>query len=467
MAGLRIGGGTGYEYAYDVGFGEYDELYVTGKFQGTVDFDPGTGVDNHTAAGTDIFICKYDSRGDFLWARTWGGTASYDRGLGICVAADGFYVTGAYGGTNVDFDPGAGTDFHSSYGAADMFLSKFDWDGNFLWARTWGGTSDFENCNKLTSVGSSVYVTGAFWSVNVDFDPGPGTFTRSSQGDHDIFLSKFNNNGDFQWARFWGAGSIDRGLGVTCDESSNVYMVGCKVGNIDLDPGTGTHYHPGGGSVDPIIVKLNSTGGFVWGHSWGSSSADYGYDIKFFSNDVYITGNFQGTNVDFNPDLGVELHSSVYATDSYLQKFDKDGNFQWARTWGGAQTGASTEAAYGVDSAGLSPSYVYVTGAFGGTNVDFDPGPGTDYHSSTGNIDGYLCSYDENGGFFYANTWGGGNDSGYSVVVSDSPPGYVYVCGFFEGANVDFDPGLGVDYHSASAYDAFLSRYFWDGPWYY
>ena len=111
-------------------------VYTTGFFSRTVDFDPGAETANLTSAGAaDIFVSKLDNAGNFVWARNMGGTSGdFDVGLGVIVdAAGNVYTTGYFNGT-ADFDPGAGTANLTSAGGADIFISKLDNAGNFVWA---------------------------------------------------------------------------------------------------------------------------------------------------------------------------------------------------------------------------------------------------------------------------------------------------------------------------------------------
>ena len=138
-----MGGTTYYPDASGLGIAvdASGNVYATGVFRGIVDFDPGPGTFNLTSSGGfDIFVQKLDASGNFLWARRMGGTDS-DVGKGIAVDASGnVYTTGLFGGT-VDFNPGAGTALLASAGSSDIFVSKLDASGNFLWAVSMGGTS--------------------------------------------------------------------------------------------------------------------------------------------------------------------------------------------------------------------------------------------------------------------------------------------------------------------------------------
>ena len=99
-------------------------VYVTGRFYYTVDFDPTLGVDSHTSGGdADIYLTKYDTGGNWYWARTYSGT-SYDAGTGVAVDKDeNAYVTG-YFRSNLDFNPGPDVDEHVPNMQEDTFLMK-------------------------------------------------------------------------------------------------------------------------------------------------------------------------------------------------------------------------------------------------------------------------------------------------------------------------------------------------------
>jgi hypothetical protein len=106
---------------------------VTGEFEGIVDFDPGDDKkDEYTSNGfEDVFLSKFDSSGDFKWARTWGGIHSdYGRGVAVDDSSGNVYVTGDFKDT-VDFDLGSGMDYRTSNGGSDVFLNRFLPDGSW------------------------------------------------------------------------------------------------------------------------------------------------------------------------------------------------------------------------------------------------------------------------------------------------------------------------------------------------
>jgi hypothetical protein len=392
------------------------------------------------------------------WARIWGG-ADFEQGYGVVEDGSGnVYVAGYFGGISVDFNPDpTAVEPHSSNGAFDVFLSKFDSSGALVWTRTWGG-SDWDIGNDVAVDGSgNVYVTGYFKSPSVDFDPGTSEDSHSSKGDEDIFLSKFDSSGTFVWARTWGGKWFDNGNGVDVDVSGNVYVTGYFNDLVDFDPGPADDPHTSNGFYDSFVSKFDSSGTFVWARTWGGNDVDEGLDVDVDgSGNVYVTGDFQGT-VDFDPDpTADDLHTASGATDIFLSKFDSSGTFAWARTWGGSLISLGEQGdGVAVDGSGN----VYVTGFFAG-GVDFDPGTPVDPHVSNGIVDIFVSKFDSSGTFVWARTWGGGDeDVGNGVAVDGS--GNVYVTGYFKSASVDFNPDLTADDpHLSNGFtDTFLSKF--------
>jgi hypothetical protein len=169
-----------------------------------------------------------------------------------------------------------------------------------------------------------------FQGTSVDFNPDPTADDRySSNGGSDIFLSKFDSSGTFVWARTWGGSDDDEGSGVAVDGSGNVYVTGDFQGtSVDFNPDpTSVDPHSSNGSEDTFLSKFDSSGTFLWAHTWGGSDNDEGRGIAVDgSGNLYLTGDFQGTSVDFNPDpTADDPHSSKGEGDIFLSKFKPDG----------------------------------------------------------------------------------------------------------------------------------------------
>jgi len=201
---------------------------------------------------------KLNSAGNFVWVKATGGTNT-DKDYGHGIAVDGagnVYTTGYFAGT-ADFDPGPGTFNLTSAGIDDIFVSKLDSAGNFIWAKAMGGTSVGEGYGIAVDGAGNVYGTGIF-AGTVDFDPGPGSFNLTSVlGNYDIFVSKLNTAGDLVWAKAMGGTDADYGEGIAVDGAGNVYTTGGFYDTVDFDPGPGTFNLTSAGYEDVFVSKLS------------------------------------------------------------------------------------------------------------------------------------------------------------------------------------------------------------------
>jgi hypothetical protein len=361
-----------------------------------------------------------------------------------------FYTTGYYSGT-VDFDPGAGTNNLTSVGAKDIFISKLDSAGNFLWAKSMGGNSNFEESFSIAIDGSgNAYTTGRF-SGTADFDPGAGTSNLTSAGNLGIFISKLDSAGNFIWAKsIGGVNSFSVSFSIALDGFGNVYTTGAFTGTADFDPGAGTSNLTSAGFDDIFISKLDSAGNFLWAKRMGGTDPDGGRSIAVDgSGNIYTLGSFIGT-ADFNPGAGTSNLTSAGIEDIYISKLSDAGNFLWAKRMGA--TNADVGRSISVDGSGN----VYTTGTFEGT-VDFDSGPGTSNLTSAGFDDIFISKLDAAGNFLWAKKIGGtSGDVVNSLVVDGS--GNVYTTGYFQ-TTVDFDPGPGTsNLTCAGASDIFILK---------
>jgi hypothetical protein len=187
-------GGADVDYGFQLAVGASGNVYLAGAFKGTADFDPGNGTYDLTSEGNyDIFISKLDEAGNFLWAKQIGGTlVDYVDAMTID-AEENIYTTGYFQGT-ADFNPGSGTANLSSAGNGDIFISKLDDSGNFIWAKGIGGTANDIGVGIGLDAEGNIYTTGYF-SETVDFDPEAGIYELTSAGDFDVFTLKLGNGG--------------------------------------------------------------------------------------------------------------------------------------------------------------------------------------------------------------------------------------------------------------------------------
>lgn len=331
---------------------------------------------------------------DHVWTRTLGGTSA-DYAYDVAVDSNGFvYVFGVFQGTNVDFDATAGTDLGSSAGGNDLYLSKYAADGSYVWTKVTGGSSAEQSYGIAIDSQDNVYIAGSFNSSNVNFNKFGGTDTHSSAGLQDIFLTKYNADGTYGWTKSIGGTGNDIGFAVGVDASDN----------------------------------------------------------------VFVTGGFSGTNIDFNDSAGNDLHSSAGVYDVFITKHTSDGTYGWTRTFGGSSGQEFTQGiAFDADG------NIYVTGDFVSTNADFDGTSGTDTKSANGANDVFITRYNADSSYGWTRTFGGGiGDRGNSIAVDGNA---VYTTGYFAGSDIDIDGTAGEDLHSPQGTDMFLTKYMIDGTY--
>lgn len=360
-------GDSGYNQGNSVFIDSNSNIYITGYYQDTADFNPSaTEVFNMTSTGVyDVFVLKLDNNGNFIWAKSFGGT-SVDMGLDIVAGSNEVYVSGRYQGT-IDLDPGANTSNVTSNGSLDAFLLKLDENGDFLWGNSFGGTSN-ERAESigLDSLGNVIALF--FYNGTVDFDPSASVSNLTSAGGSDAAIVKFDANGNFIWAKGMGGTSTEEPSKLVIDSNDNIITTGYFSGIADFDPSGAIANLTATGSFNVFVSKLDEDGNYIWAKAIKS---DVNCDAKGIAidsnNNILVNGLFSGIT-DFNPDsVIINNVTSNGGNDVFVTKLDENGNFIWGITAGG----------YGNDLArgvivNKTNDDIYTTGAFLDT-VDFDP----------------------------------------------------------------------------------------------
>ncbi|MDD4308871.1 MAG: SBBP repeat-containing protein [Candidatus Cloacimonetes bacterium] len=352
-------GGYSTDYGMCIANDSFGNSYVTGSFEGTATF----GTITLTSIGyRDIFIAKIDTHGNWLWVQQAGGISnSYSGGEGIDLDSSGnCYVTGYFENTAT-----FGSTVLTSSGYGDVFITKLDTNGNYLWAKKAGGINDeICYCIAVDSSGNS-YVMGDFG------DSATFGTTLLTTGDYtNTFIAKLDTNGTWLWVRqIIGTQIIEQfgsvataGRGIATDDIGNCYVTGCFAGNGIFDSTTLTS----SGHTDIFIAKLDTNGNFLWAKQSGGTLFDDGFGLGIAtdnSGNSYVTGRFSGNAIFGNYTL---ISNGGY--DIFISKLDTNGNILWAKKAGGIideDIPISTDAgrSIAIDTMGNC----YITGWFSGT----------------------------------------------------------------------------------------------------
>jgi len=447
---FRIGA-EGTDYGKDLTTDAAGNLYVTGYFQGTVDFDPGPGVVNRTAQGSsanpgavDIFVAKYSPAGALQFVFTIGG-AGADMPHTIRLAPNGdIGLTGYFSGA-VDFDPGPGTTILNAGIGRNAFVARYSPSGELRWAVSIGDPETapddedfFEEGMDLTfDAAGNTYVCGIF-NGTVLLAPGAPELTSTGI---DSYVASYDPEGRLRWGFAVGGAGREQAHALKVGTDGMVYVAGFFGGTVDFDPSSGTATATAlGTSWDVFLAKYRaSDGAFQWVRSFGGPGNDQvrpGALALGPDGDVWIGGDFTGTT-DFDPGPGTANRTSTGLGDCFLARYSPTGDFKSVITFGGTSLDFVHRLVV------TSANEVYATGSFR-TTVDFDPGPATATFTATatGGGDAFLVKFDASGALRWARTFGSpaqtadalGLGAGIALALNG-----VVITGRFTGP-VDFDP---------------------------
>lgn len=447
---------------YGIAVDNNGSAFIAGSFNQTVDFDPGSGTANLTSLGSsDIFFAKYDTDGNFLWAKSIGSSMS-DIAFSITSDANGnIYVAGYYGDAT-DFDPGTATHSFGFNGSQDAFIAKYDNDGNYVWAISIGGI-EVEQISKVVIDGNGDVIVAGYFQNIVDFDPGPGsaelTIIGGGPNGYNLFFAKYTSAGDYAWAKQIPAQSTQ--VTIATNQSGNVFVAGSFDSTVDFDPGSGTATHTATGNSDIFFARYDTNGNFIYSRTIGGPSTTGGLDKATDieaddAGNIYLCGIF-GLTADFDPGNGTANLTSLWSGDMFFARYDANGNYLWAKNLPADDYSALR---IYIDR----NSDIVLSGYYGGT-TDFDPGSGIANLTVTGNTDLFFAKYDNSGNYLSAQ--GTGNIYGSDLIsdIATDNNGNIYITGMFVD-NADFDMGNGTaTLTTAIAFgqDVFIAKYT-EGP---
>ncbi len=416
-------------------------IYMAGSFNGTHDFDPGSGsailTSTSVSSGEDCFLSKFDSDGNFLWVKQWG--FNFDPGGNFAFMTDSsgnIYMTGKYGGTT-DFDPGTSV-FTLTSNSDAAFLMKLNSSGDFLAAKRLIEGSLLINFSLYVMPDGEVTVAGNYGGTATFIS---GETKTSANRDH--FLINLDSGLNYHWLKCWG-GPVSESLhDHERDAQGNIYFAGSFNGSTDLDPGIEHMPYPTNGNDDIIFSKLTPDGELIWAKVIGSTGSERALRLEVdYSGNVYLSGVFGSNTLDF--DLSpTQVYNLVLTNgNSFTAKYTNNGEFQWANTFRPIDPnilGASFSLDnFSVDTYGNS----FISGSFRGI-VDLDPSSGTSTLDSNGDLSFFIRKLDPSGNFSYTFKLGTSETLGSRAPLCFGLNNSFYTLGVFD-RTIDFEPGTGV-----------------------
>ena len=319
----------------------------------------------------------------------------------------GFFTASYFVGNSILFE---------AEGNTDIFLTKYDPNGNFIWSKRMGGIEDEnfgpDKVNNIEIVGNSIYLIGVFSNtMNFNTPYLSGSNEISSAGGYDAFIAKFDTDGNYLWAKRAGGIGEDQGNDLVVsgnflyitggfEKQANFNTPGNYNSNvlINADITETKEYDQHYAEFDTFFAKYTIDGNIVWIKRIGGVAPDAGSGIAINSSGVYITGGFMRT-MTFDVPSGDLVNPWNSVLDIFLAKFDFNGNFIWSRRAGSLYT-RSLPTDILIDG-----SSIYITGQ---VYKDLDYNSPSSSQSPMQNVlltdfyDFILCKFNESGSFIWA-----------------------------------------------------------------
>jgi hypothetical protein len=354
------------------------------------------------------FAAKYDNAGSLMWARHFTGIPwMIARGdlLGNCYVTGGFLNYTDFGGTNL-----------SNPGPYNVFVAKYDQNGNLLWVRQAGGDDDDAGLDIAVDALGNCYITGYFNSQFCIFDS--ITLTNGwlyGGGVSAMFVAKYDSAGNVVWAIRGGAsdGETSTGDRIRLDAEGNVYVAGGL-------PVTGAEFDgapiPDGPSV--FLAKLKNTGELVWVQR---ANVEYENALAVTSSgDSFLNGGFSGA-VTFGSVSTTNVTEGIY-----LVKYDSNGQAVWVKQ--------SSSYGYADFVAADTSGDCFLVGQLSSTNGNFDgitvPSPEMGW---------FVTKLDSAGNVLWLKSMALGLSNFNYITVGVDSPGNCYLLGTFTSTNAVFD----------------------------
>ncbi|MBL0048824.1 MAG: T9SS type A sorting domain-containing protein [Bacteroidetes bacterium] len=318
---------------FDITTDNNQNVYITGSFKYKVDFDPGADtlfLSSTPANVSDIFIAKYDSSGNFLWAKQIGST-DVEEGRKIYISHNKIYLTGTFIGT-VDFDPSAAISNLTS-ASTKSFFASYDLNGNYLFAKLFAGT--YESI-KVDNAGN-IILSGAVSSGSVDFDFGSGSAIPQGMYNGSGFIAKYDSLTNYLWAA-----GIAGNAKCQLDSAQNIYVSGSTPSknagfNSSNNAFTAVPTNNNSNSYQYFLAKYSPAGilGWVKATSYSATNmGDLGIDFALDkSANIYVVGQFKDTvDFDFNAGTNILIPFSVTNPDAFIASYTANGDLNWIKT---------------------------------------------------------------------------------------------------------------------------------------
>lgn len=387
---------------------------------------------------------SYSQGPNWLWAKNAVGTL-WDQANSIKVDHSGnIYVAGYFQSDTIYFGNYYLVNSDSIWSSSDLFLAKYDANGNVLWAKSAKGTNwDIAKSITLDDSGN-IYLAGDFRSDSIIFDS--ISLMGLNGSDYNIFLTKYNSNGNAIWAKAAIGAGTDEVFSVANDASGNIYLAGTfDFPTLTFD----TILLTNNGVYDGFLAKYDSQGNLIWAKSAGGIDYDQIISITIDSpGNTYIAGDFISPTITFGS-ISLTNASNAGFPDIFIAKYDANGNIIWANRVGDIQSEYATSVMNDIFG------NIYLTGDFHSSTLTIDSFTLT--NSGFGDI--FLAKYDASGNIKWAKSVSGEEQDNANSLAVDAI-GNFYLTGNFSSSTITFNSATdSAVLSNTGTYDIFLTKF--------
>ncbi len=368
-------GGAQIDDPKNVYIDKYNNIFITGSFEGSVNFGSSTIA---SSDGIDAFVAKYDKDGNEIWAKNIGEGNGTQKGRAIISDGNNLFITGFYfNEITLDNTTFTGTGIKSYY-----FL-KLNNNGDVVFVKNIEHKSTYNSIllNNLKYLNSNLYLSGYFSDTLIYEND-----TIISNGDRDIVLFKFNSDGNLTWIRNYGDNNMDECWGMDVD-ANNIYMCGhfidsLRIGDIDLNTIDGS---------DIFIAKIDENGTALWARSANSSENNRSFDLIISNNNIYISGYYSGNflwgdNTVSSPQGNTNPFIGILSTDGVMDNIIN------------TETSNNTQINIAYSLTTDNNNHIFLTGFFRSDNITFNSDINnvndiTITNASTNKKNGFIAKY--------------------------------------------------------------------------
>lgn len=372
-----------------------------------------------TLDGNEIMISRQNLAGDFLWIKTFGGSAHFDVGRSVVICNDTSFLVAAYS----DSQDG---DIEVNYGNHDIVLLCIDLNGNVIWQRNYGGSNADSPYEIIKDLDGGFVICGTTSSNDNDVAYLHGT-------EEDIWVFKIDSAGNLIWESTFGSYDSDFGEAIIQLEDSSFIVAGVILD----DGGDVSDFY---GESDAWIIRISHFGEIIWEHNYGGTNTDDPYGLSKWGNGkLLMCGNSRSSDIDLPDNNG--------NTDAWLLMLDTMGNIIWSENYG------SSEGDQLFCSGTLNSTTIIATGF--STFADFD------VSENFGGQDIWTVLVDSNGTLLNEKSIGGEGGEYYtSITVINTTT--AFFCGY-SNSDDEFLPDNYGDLDAISAlYTICYNKFFID-----